>query len=631
MTSSAVLEQKFALAFAAHQAAQWDRATALYREILQSAPTHFDTLHLLGVVYLQTGKYAEALRLLAKAAATNPADATAVTNHANALQALGRHEEAIARYRDALAITPRSVEALKSLADSQQALGLHEQALSAYTAALRIQPERADAYNNQGISLYAVGRHEDALASYDRAVALRPDYAAAYNNRGDALRLLNRLDEALASYDRALSLQPNMVEAHVNRGGTLRMMRRYDAALAAFDDALKHDAKHAKALNNRGALLRDSLRYTEAIQSFNQALALQPRYIEAVVNLASTQREFGLHDQALRNFDKALALEPSHPEAHMNKGLALLATHEWTPGWTEYEWRWKCKDFAFIPRPFHYPAWDGKPLNGGTLLVLGEQGIGDEILYSSMLNDLLAQNVKIVWETEPRLVPLFARSFPMITVVARADPPHPATTSPHVAAQIAIGNLGKFMRRHTENFTGQGYLKVDDERSAGYRRRLRQDGKTRVVGISWVSSNPDFGARKSMALRDLAPLWRAAATDTCFVDLQYGATQGERAAAGLALTRLDDLDLTDDIDGVAALIAACDRVVTISNTTAHLAGGLAVPVDILISEGSGKLWYWGTNAPTTPWYSSARLYRQPAPGAWTHVIEDVARHLTART
>jgi len=631
MTSAALLEQKFVLAFAAHKAAQWDKATALYREILQSAPKHFDTLHLLGVVYLQTGKYEEARRLLAKATSINPREAVALRNLGNVFQALGRHEEALKSFGESLFIKPDSAEALKSSGDSEQALGRHAQALDFYSEALRVEPKHAEVYNNQGISLYALGRHTEALASYDRAITLKPQYAAAYNNRGDALRFLNRVDDALASYTQAVSLEPGLIEARVNRGAMLRLMLRYDEALEAFDDALKINPNNVKALNNRGALLRDKHRYAEAIGSFNKALALHPAYVEALVNLASTLRESGQYGEALKYYDKALALDPEHPEAHMNKGLALLAAQQWDDGWAAYERRWQCKDFKFIPRPFSAPPWRGEHLGNGVLLVLGEQGIGDEVLYAAMIGDLLRQGKKIVWETDPRLVSLFARSFPDVTVVARTTPPNPATTPADVVAQVPIGSLGQFMRRNPEDFSKSGgYLTVDRDRSTHYRRRLLQDGKTSVIGLSWASSNPEFGGRKSISLGELAPLWQAAGKNTCFVDLQYGNTREERTDASLALTHLEDLDLYNDLDGAAALIAACDRVITVSNTTAHLAGALAVPVDVMISEGSGKLWYWGMSASSSPWYPSATIYRQPALNAWEPVVENIARNLTSR-
>ncbi len=239
-----------------------------------------------------------------------------------------------------------------------------------------------------------------------------------------------------------------------------------------------------------------------------------------------------------------------------------------------------------------------------------------------MVTDLGASDV--ILESEPRLVPLLARSFPQITVIARSDPPAPQAA--RAATQIAAGSLGQYLRAEAAAFPRRDhYLRADTARAREFRARLLGADKTSLIGISWVSKNRAFGARKTCALKEMEPLWQAAGADTRFVDLQYGDTAAERAAAGLDLAHLPDLDLTHDIDGLAALIAACDMVITVSNTTAHLAGALGVPTCVLIAKGSGRLWYWGPSP--SPWYPQATLFKQSEVGPWDEVIAHVCARL----
>ncbi len=590
------LQQKLAQAFAFHKAGQLAKAEPLYKEILQAAPKHFDALHMLGVIHLQNGRNEEALRLIGKAVGIDPTAPVALNNHGNVLQSLGRHQDA----------------------------------LTSYDRALTAKPDYDEALKNRGVSLLALARPAEALASFDRAVALRPLYAAAFSSRGDALRTLERYEEALASYARALALEPSLVDALVNYGGTLRTVQRYEDALATYDKVLALAPDHIKTLNNRGAVLRDTMRYAEALASFDKALALKPDYIEALVNRGTALHELGREDEALASFDKAQALNPDHPESHWNKALTLLMLGNFAKGWPEYEWRWKCAGFRFPPRGFTQPQWRGETLEHGDLLVWGEQGIGDEILYGGMVGDLMARGISVIWESDPRLAPLIRRSYSGVRTIARTTPPDPATSDPAIRSQISTASLGQYLRRNAADFPAarRSYLKADASRAQVYRARLLKTGQSRLIGVSWISKNPDIGMHKSSSLEALSPIWQAAGGGTTFVDLQYGDTAAERAATPLDLAHMDDLDLFNDIDGLAALISACDLVITVSNTTAHLAGALGVPLWVMIPGGNGKLWYWGSGHGATPCYPQATAFKQTTAGAWDEVIGRITQRMT---
>ena len=628
MTPSPALQQKFMQAFAFHRAGQFAAAEPLYKDVLKASAKHFDALHMLGVLCLQTGRNDEALRLIKKATAVDPTAHAAQNNLGNALQAVGRYQEALESYDQALALKPDYAEAIKNRGDALQAMNRHDEALASYEKAVAISPGHAEAHNNRGVSLLVLGRYAEALESYDRAVAVSAHYSIAISNRGDALRMLGRHEDALTSYRHAVALEPGFTEAMASCGNMLRVLRRYDEALATYDRVLALAPNHLKAMNNRGAVLRDLRRYPEALQAFDRALGLKPDYVEALVNRGTTLHEMGHDGDAVAAFDQALAINPHHPEAHWHKSLALLSRGDVKQGWPEYEWRWKTGEFKFPPRNFMQPQWRGEDLRGGALLVWGEQGLGDEIFYGGMVDTLINRGVPVFWEADKRLLPLIKRTYPSVKAFVRTTPPDAMAADPAIKAQISTASLGQHLRSDPGDFPSgrRKYLQADAARGAAYRTQIL-GAKTRLIGVSWISKNPDFGAHKTTRLDAWVPIWQAAGAESCFVDLQYGDTAAERGAVPMPLAHVDGLDLHDDIDGLAALIAACDLVVTVSNTTAHLAGALGVPTWVMVPGGNGKLWYWAASQTHTPWYPAVKVFRQNAIGAWDDVIAQVAREI----
>jgi hypothetical protein len=264
-------------------------------------------------------------------------------------------------------------------------------------------------------------------------------------------------------------------------------------------------------------------------------------------------------------------------------------------------------------------------------LIWAEQGVGDEILHTGMLADIVARGVQVMWECDRRLVPLIQRSYPSVEVVARTVPYDPRTMGADIGAHVPTGTIGNFVRRGAAEFpTRTRYLESDPARRAAFRARINLAPGEKLVGMSWLSKNRHFGASKSTTLADWGDILRTPGLR--FVDLQYGDTAVERArhaAAGGQLIHLDDLDLKDDLDGLAALIDACDLVVTVSNTTAHIAAALGKPVWIMIASGIGKFWYWGFDGPSTLWYPSASLIRQEAGEDWGRVLGIIKQRIGA--
>jgi tetratricopeptide (TPR) repeat protein len=659
---------KFDQAIAYHQKGQLLKAKAIYEEILIVEPANAAVLHLLGVIHYQMNEPQRALYYYDQAISIAPHFADAYSNRGLALHDLKQFEAAVASYDNAIAIRsdypeaffnrglalhelkqfesavmsydraiavqPDYAEAYSNCANTLQELNRFEDAVAYYDQAIAIRPDYADAYYNRGNALEALKQLEEAIASYDRAIALKPDYAQAYCNRGLVLRELDQLDAAIESYDHAIAIKPDYVEAYSNRGNALQELKKLEEAVANFDHAIAIKPDHADAYYNRGNALKGLERLEESVASFERAIAIKPDHAEAYFNRGLVLHELKKLEEAISSYDHAIAIKPDHAEAHWSKALAflsksltLLSTGDLSKGWELYEWRSKREKVKF--QPFEIAnEWDGKKL-AGSLLVLPEQGIGDEIFYSGMLNDLKGMADLITACVDPRLITLYQRSFDFIEFIPEAWLPNVKAYD----AQIYMPGLGRYFRPNLESLQNVKvpYLKACPEKTTQLRNSLASHKKL-ICGLSWVSKNPENGPHKTLELKDLIPL--LSMPDINFVDLQYGDTQEEQTElfneTGIRLTQVSEVDNFYDIDGLASLIEACDVVLTISNSTAHLAGALGQDVIMMLPYSKGLHWYWHEGNGPNPWYPTANLFRQDTQGDWQSVMARVKLELEVK-
>jgi Tfp pilus assembly protein PilF len=486
------------------------------------------------------------------------------------------------------------------------------------------------AHYNRGTALKALERLRDAADAFRTAIRIAPKLAPAYANLGVTLQDLGDLAGAAEAYERALTLNPGERETLNNLGTLRREQGDLDGAADIFTKLIAAHADFGEAYLNFGSVRHAQQRFDDAIAILQQALARGARRDAAFYNIGLAHERKAEIAQAVASYEAAVAANPDNAEAQWNKALLHLMRGEFAAGWHGYEHRWRTRTLAGQERPHGQPRWDGRRDLAGALLVWGEQGIGDEILYGRMAGELADAGMNVVCELDPRLVPLFARSWPALRVIPRQTPPDPIAAGPDIAAQIPAASLGQYLRAEAGAFptTAAGYVRPKPARVARYRDITHAQANNAVVGISWISKNPDVGANKTVPLSSWAPILKT--PGITFVDLQYGDTAAERrdaeAQLGVSIQHLAELDLRQDIDGLAALIAACDVVVTVSNSTAHLAGALGVPVWVMVPGGHGKFWYWGMGD-VAPWYPRARLFRQDAAAGWRATIDTVAREL----
>ncbi|MBP2316536.1 tetratricopeptide repeat protein [Azospirillum soli] len=494
------------------------------------------------------------------------------------------------------------------------------------------QPEDEEAAHLLGMVALHDGRVPEALTLFGRAATLRPDYAQAHGNRAAALRRLGRYGEARAACRHALSLAPAESALLHNLGAMLREFGLEREAAAVFRRLIRLAPHNAAGYHGLADSLRKGGGLDEAISAYRTLIALHPGAAPAHGNLGIMLQFQSRLDEAKRCYARALAIDPGYAEARSNLGSAQLLTGELAAGWVNHAARWNTAENAATRFDSPLPSWDGSTLGGKRLLAWGELGVGDEILLAGMIPDLAARGIGCVLETAPRLVPLFARSFPDVEVVPRQTPPHPATAWSDLAAQSSLGDLGRWLRPDFAAFPRRHrYLAADPERVAALRSRYRaMAGGDRLVGISWHSANPTHRDFKSAPL----PLWKPVLNlpGITFIDLQYGDRSADLEAVrrdqDVSIIHDEMIDPLTDLDGFAAQVGALDLVISISNTTVHVAGALGVPVWTLLARQTGFLWCWFIEREDSPWYPSMRLYRQAEANDWAPVFERVRRDLS---
>lgn len=619
-----------------HRAGELAEAGRRYEAILAEQPQHFDALRLLSVICLQTGDWARAAEIGRRAVAANPDSAIAHHNLANAYAELGRWPQALEAAERSVALDPAFAPAQVRHGVALQTLGRPEAALAAFDAALALKPEAADAHLGRGVALRALGRPAEAVASYDAALALRPDYLEAHNNRGNALMELGRAAEALADFERALTLQPRSANAHSNRGNALLNLERPQDALAAFDAAIALDPGLAVAHYNRAMALAALRRHDEAVASFEAALALRPGDPLYLNNYGLALALAGRPEAALAAFDAALAVDPDHADAHWNRGVRLLTLGRFAEGWAEYEHRWRVPAFLATSvgrmtpklRARTAPDLRVEDLRGRRVLVVDEQGVGDVLMFASMIPDLQRDAGAVALVCEDRLAGLFANSFPGVTLVA---PDAAEAAAERAEVVLPIGGLARLYRNRLEDFPGTPYLAARPQVRERWAERLGPKAAALRVGISWRGGTAATGGEdRSIPLEAVTPL--LALADCEFVSLQYGDPAPEVAAVNARLARPVRLFAPDEIadfEELAGLVQSLDLVVSVQTALVHLCGALGAPCLAMLTR--TPEWRYAAQPDTMPWYGSVRLVRQGQDRRWEPVIAAVAGELAYRS
>jgi len=580
------MQQTFELALQHHQAGRLTEAEPLYRQILAQQPGHAGALQYLGVIARQQGRHDLAVDLICRAIALQPNSPGAYISLGNVLKDRGQLDQAIAAFGQAIALQPDLAEAHGNLGIALQAKGQLEQAIAAFRRAIQLKPGFPEAHNNLGNALHAKGQSEEALAALRQAIALKPNYAEAYSNLGIALKDHGQLDQAIAACRQAIALHPDYAAAYSNLGITLCAQGNLDQAIAAC----------------------------------RQAIALKPTNAEAHNNLGVALNEQGRTDEVIAVYRQAIALKPDFADAHQNLGHALLLRGDFAQGWEEFAWRWQCKGPLSPYQNFMQPQWDGSPLNGRTILLHAEQGLGDTIQFIRYMPLVVQRGGRVIVECQAELQRLLQTMAGDIPILARGWP------LPEFELHCPLLSLPQWLRTTLATIPNHvPYLTASVPDAAIWQSRLAGHGSTIKIGLLWAGNPQHKNDRhRSMKLANMAPL--AQVRGAHFYSLQKGeaATQAKTPPPGMELIGAAE-DLKDFAD-TAGLIANLDLVITVDTAVAHLAGAMGKPVWTLLPYAPD--WRWLRDREDSPWYPTMRLFRQPAIGDWDNIIIRVSEALS---
>jgi tetratricopeptide (TPR) repeat protein len=524
----------------------------------------------------------------------------------------------------ALEMSPRDVEALSIRAMLRHQRGDIAGAIEGFTAVLAAAPKDVGAHFNRATLLHQAGRLEEAVHGYARALELEPRDVTAWIQCATAERALGRHDDAARSCERALEIDPRNATALNDGGAALARLGRFEEALALFDRLVKTDPGNASAHTNRGKVLAELGRYEEACSAYKQALIANPKHAPTWNSLGVARAALGRYAEAIDAYESASLGENQNFDAGhplFNKAAALLLLGDYARGFESYAQRFAAGATNAPPKVEETPRWDGARLDG-LLRVRGEQGVGDQLLFTRLLPVVFERTPRVAVDCDPRIASLLKRAYPQLETVLA-----PAETARDSRAHIAMGDIAEVLKLAPKDIAPLPIvMSADAQRMRELRAAYEALANGRpIVGIAWASPRAKLARSKSAGLEHWGALLRE---PYFFVSLQYGDDRADieaaNAAFGGSIHRDESVDQMRSMEDFAAQLSALDYIVTVSNTTAHVAGALGLKCLVVVPPTHGLHWYWGLEGATTPWYPTLTLARRALGAPWDEHIADAA-------
>lgn len=573
---------------------KFNDAKEIYQALLELIPNHPEVLGNLGTIELQGGNTDLGVSYLTRALKSNPTEIKFSINLANAYISINKYTEALKCLESAEKISPNLLTILYNKARALKGLNEFDSAITNLNKCLVLDPFNYLVLCDLAL-LYT--QKEDFLMAedfYNKAIEINPENYLTYYNRGGVLENLNQFQNALDDYNFLLKKNPSFGPALFNKVRALYKLKNFKAALDQINYMIKNDNENTHYLLARAIIFE----------------------------------EIEEHDLAIKDYDQICAInDDSHQadDAREKKGYISLELNQFLEGWKLYEYRWTRRDKISTSKSelINFNIINKK------IFIWAEQGLGDQILFSSLLFNALKTQNKFIVSIDSRLISLFTRSFSWANNVEFISS-NDCIPDSQYDFHLPIGSLGKFFRNSIQDFDAQpiAYLKADDEKVELLNRKLKKN-QVKVCGISWKSFKNEYSFEKSLSLDQLKPILLR--SNTVYVSLQYGESADEIKKIfekyKIDIQSLNEVDNYNDIDGLAALISACDYIVTTSNVTAHIAGALNKKTFLLLPCGIARIWYWGISSEHSLWYPSIEIIRRSISDSWEDSIEKLTNKL----
>jgi tetratricopeptide (TPR) repeat protein len=550
-------------------------------------------------------------------------DARAFTEQATRYIEQAKFRKAEACIKNALRLQPDFSTAHLNQGIILYSRGKYESALESYEQALSLQPDLAEAHHNRSNALFALGSYDEAVTASQDALKLLPNNASIHNALGNAYKGLGKRAEAMKCYQLAIELAPAFPEAHNNLAVTLVELNKLDEAMAHYREALRLNPHFAEAYHNLGMIFMAGSSWEQAAVLYVNAIRLKPKYAEAYCHLGQTLEQQGKLKEAAICFKRAIRIKPDDPAAHYALALNRLIQGDFQRGWRHYEWRWSFQASAL--HPVHEFLWDGSSLEGKTILIHAEQGLGDTIQFIRYGAIVKQYGGAVIAQCQKSLLPLL-KTCPGVDHLLADDCKKPAFD-----VQAPLLSLPRIVYTSLSTVPADvPYLFADPTGQEMWQRELSRYNGFKI-GIAW-QGNPRYlkDRERSIALIHFAPLARV--PGVCLISLQKGAGAEQLKLVTNQFLVIDLGDRLDETSGAfmdtAGVMKNLDLVITCDTAIAHLAGALGVPVWVALA--SMPDWRWLLHREDTPWYPTMRLFRQTKPGDWDGVFIRMVEELSKK-
>lgn len=611
-------------------------------------------LNLVGTLKIQLGKFNEGISYLETSLSVNSYQSNTLINLGLAYQFLNNNEKALFFYNKAAKKFKNIAELYNNRGVVFRDLGQTKKALKDFNAAIILKPNYAEAFYNKALTLFYSGQYSLAKQFYMEVIKILPNHLDAIIGLGVLENKLKKYEDSINWFKKAKSIDSKIIELNFHLIDALVSQKNFDKAwevlreaeiinhrdyrnsfyrsilhtcLNNFHDAEKEidltlniNPNFDKGICHKALLLEKLSRYEEAIEICKNA-NFKPNYL--IVNtLGYLYHQLGELKISEFYYKKALKLKPDFFEAAYSLSLIYLAQKKFKLGWELYKNRLIDKldrmDSNKLLLSKNYSI-------ESKILIIREQGIGDQILYSSLFNELIKIYPNLIVNVDERLTRIYERSFPNIKFIKDKD-----LSNQDYNFYLYMGDIPKYFRNKKDDFQSQkkNFLLSNKVKKANFKSRLKNK-KNIVCGISWKSLNVDFAKHKNINLEEFIPIFENNSIE--FVNIQYGPTdidlENLKEKFGINLTSFNDVDHFNDLESVFSLIDACDFIITCSNTSAHIAGALGKNTYLLVPYSSGLLWYWHLNDIQSMWYPTIKIFRQKEQKIWSDVIIDVLKDI----
>jgi tetratricopeptide (TPR) repeat protein len=606
-----------------YQTGQLEQAEKLYRQVLKQQPQP-EALHRLGIIAQRSGRSKEAVTYLRRSLAVQPQDASAHNSLGIILAEQGEFADAIEHLQQAIVLNPNHFNAYSNLGNVRRLQGKLSEAQVNLETALALNANFAPAHGNLGVTLLELDDLDRAETHLRRAIALSPNFVDAHYNLAVVLERQHRPEAAIASYEKAIALNPSDVKAYTGLGNLLIRQDQLQPAIVNLQQALALSPNDAEIHSSLGWALQRQGELEAAAAHLRQAIVLDPTQPRAYGYLGRLLWGQGQVDQAIVHYRTAIQLDPESAEAHVSLAHVLLAIGDFRSGFAEFEWRWQLVPPCLLPQP----EWDGSDLNGRAILLRVEGGFGDIIQFVRYAPLIADRGGRVFLVCQAALQRLLATVPGIEQVVTEGSLPEFAVHAPLISLPRLLGTTLESIPADIPYVSPPAESGLRLEPVAGTRLK---------VGLVWATGHKtsrdltddlNVMLRESQQVRScpLPLLARLlAASDISFYSLQVGQDAADLSQLDGTAVLQDLSPQIQDFADTAALIDQMDLVISVDTAVAHLAGALGKPVWVLLPFAAD--WRWLLDRDDTPWYPTMRLFRQPSPGDWEHVIDRVAATL----